>query len=309
MSSAWSLVSVQLMLSCLVLIHRPCSVVLSFKRDTRSRRYLVKPILSDPEKSTLHFGLCWAYPTRPDLNGSLSPKRRRDLWRWATAVVSSSGFQLSSVRGARRRTWQNTAQRSKSTLFAPPSSAIVAATSSFSDRLRARCGRLHVVCGRRGTGLVWFAGPSAHSGCGQPWQAQRCLTDRLAYAECRPASPTDRAAVTRGVERTTSGPTTSYSSRPLQVNSTTSKISFSSSLARTGGSWCGCAMLVSTPPSSGVSELVWKQSDKLPFKPANANKRLRLGARRHMPKGVKKLELRGRPQTTWRKRRALRPPQ
>jgi hypothetical protein len=49
-------------------------------------------------------------------------------------------------------------------------------------------------------------------------------------------------------------------------------------------------MLVSTPPSSGVSELVWKQSDKLPFKPANANKRLRLGARRHMPKGVKKLE-------------------
>lgn len=94
----------------------------------------------------------------------------------------------------------------------------------------------------------------------------------------------------RAAAHMTSGTTTSTSSRPLQESSAPSKTSSSPSQARTGGSWCGCAMLVLTPPSSGVSELVWKQSDKLPFKPANANKRLRLGARRHMPKGVKKLE-------------------
>lgn len=103
--------------------------------------------------------------------------------------------------------------------------------------------------------------------------------------------------------------TTSTSSRPLRESFALSKTSSSPSQARTGGGWCGCAMPDSTLPLSGVNELERRQSNRRPFEPANANKRLRRRGRRPMHNGVKKLGLRARQQTTWRKRRAVRPPQ
>jgi len=77
------------------------------KRVTRSRRSPVKLIPSGRGKSMPHSGSCLAYPTRPDLNGSSSPKRRRGPRRPALPLAPRCSTSVSRG-GARAQAWRNT---------------------------------------------------------------------------------------------------------------------------------------------------------------------------------------------------------